>query len=113
MAGVLVPLAGVPAADVADYRAVAVGYLVRRIGLVAQWLRAGIEDPARRRTAFRYATGITVLQMGWVGWLLLGETGVLSPVTRPVFFLALVAAELAVPRWAERTRATTWHPHHI
>ncbi|MFF1615032.1 low temperature requirement protein A [Amycolatopsis sp. NPDC058278] len=28
-------------------------------------------------------------------------------------FLALVAAELAVPRWAERTRATTWHPHHI
>ena len=36
-----------------------------RIGLVAQWLRAGIEDPARRRTAFRYAIGIGVLQVGW------------------------------------------------
>src|SRR2546423_6000156 len=109
MAGVLVLAAGVPATVTGDYRAVAAGYLVMRIGLVAQWLRAGLEDPARRRTAFRYAAGITVLQLGWVGWLLLGETGVLSPVC----FLALAAAELAVPRWAERPGATTWHPHHI
>ncbi|NBH02268.1 low temperature requirement protein A [Amycolatopsis sp. SID8362] len=109
MAGVLVLAAGVPATAVGDYRAVAAGYLVMRIGLVAQWVRAGVEDPARRRTAFRYATGISVLQAGWLGWLVVAETGVVAP----VFFLALVAAELAVPRWAERTRATTWHPHHI
>ncbi|MEU4518972.1 low temperature requirement protein A [Amycolatopsis sp. NPDC024027] len=113
MAGVLVLAAGVPATAGGDYRAVAAGYLVMRIGLVTQWLRAGLEDPARRRTAFRYATGITVLQIGWVGWLLLGEAGVLSPGTRPVCFLALAAAELAVPRWVERPGATTWHPHHI
>ncbi|WP_346137125.1 low temperature requirement protein A [Lentzea roselyniae] len=113
MAGVLVLAAGAPATAVADYRAVTVGYLIMRIGLVAQWVRAGVEDPARRRTAFRYATGISVLQAGWVGWLVLSETGVLSPVTQPALFVALVAVELAVPRWAERMTATTWHPHHI
>jgi len=109
MAGVLVLAAGVPATVVGDYRAVAVGYLIMRIGLVAQWLRAGVEDAARRQTAFRYAAGIAVLQVGWVGWLVLSGSGVLSPVV----FLSLVAAELAVPRWAERARTTTWHPHHI
>ncbi|RSN52668.1 low temperature requirement protein A [Amycolatopsis sp. WAC 04182] len=113
MAGVLVLAGGVPATAAGDYRAVAAGYLVMRIGLVAHWVRAGVEDPAHRRTAFRYATGITVLQAGWVGWLVLAETGALTPLTRPVCFLALVAAELAVPRWAERSGATTWHPHHI
>jgi low temperature requirement protein LtrA len=109
MAGVLVLAAGVPAAAGGDYRAVTVGYLIMRIGLVAQWLRVGIEDEASRRTALRYATGISVLQVGWVGLLLLTEAGVPSPVP----FVVLAAMELAVPRWAERVRPTNWHPHHI
>src|SRR5688572_8592252 len=46
MAGVLLLAAGVPAAiDDSDYRAVTLGYLVMRVGLVTQWLRASIEDP--------------------------------------------------------------------
>ena len=50
MAGVLVLAAGVPAAfEDGDFRAVSSGYLIMRIGLVAQWLRAGVEDPAGRR----------------------------------------------------------------
>ncbi|KAB2352542.1 low temperature requirement protein A [Actinomadura rudentiformis] len=113
MAGVLVLAAGVPAANHADYRAVTLGYLLMRIGLVAQWVRAGIEDPKRRRTAMRYATGITALQVGWLLRLLLAETGALPSSAQVPAFVALAVLELAVPRWAERPGATTWHPHHI
>ncbi|MEU9830985.1 low temperature requirement protein A [Streptosporangium sp. NPDC048047] len=114
MAGVLVLAAGVPAAaDHSDYGIITLGYFVMRIGLVVQWLRAGLEDPEGRRTAFRYAGGIAFLQVGWLARLALIETGVLSsPFGLPSFVL-LVAFELAVPWWAERIRTTSWHPHHI
>jgi low temperature requirement protein LtrA len=113
MTGVLVLAAGVPVAAGGDYRAVTAGYVVMRIGLVAQWLRAGVEDAAGRRTALRYATGISVLQVCWVGWLVLAETRVVPPAVQPALFAGLAVLELAVPRWAERTGPTTWHPHHI
>jgi low temperature requirement protein LtrA len=114
MGGVLVLAAGVPAAvDHSDYRAVTLGYIVMRIGLVAQWLRASIEYPAGRRTALRYACGIAVLQVGWVIWLVAAEAGVLPSYTQPLLFAALAAAELTVPWWAERAGPTSWHPHHI
>ncbi|MFI0452053.1 low temperature requirement protein A [Actinomadura sp. 6N118] len=113
MAGVLVLAAGVPAANDADYRAVTLGYLLMRIGLIAQWVRAGIEDPAGRRTAMRYAAGLATLQVGWLLRLLLAETGALPSPAQVPAFVALALLELAVPRWAERTRPTTWHPHHI
>ncbi|MEU4408954.1 low temperature requirement protein A [Streptosporangium sp. NPDC023963] len=114
MAGVLVLAAGVPAAaDDSDYRAVTLGYLIMRIGLVAQWLRAGAEDAPGRRTALRYAAGITVVQVGWVLRLLLSQAGVLPPSALLPFFAGLAVLELAVPRWAERAGATSWHPHHI
>jgi low temperature requirement protein LtrA len=114
MAGVLVLAAGVPSAfGTSDYRAITIGYLVMRIGLVAQWLRAGLEDAVGRRTAFRYAAGISLLQLGWLLRLVLAETGVLPEASLLPVFLGLVACELAVPRWAERTRPTSWHPQHI
>ncbi|GAB3138061.1 low temperature requirement protein A [Microbispora hainanensis] len=114
MAGVLVLAAGVPAAaSRSEYGVITLGYLVMRIGLVAQWLRAGLEDPARRRTAFRYAGGIAALQLGWLSRLVLVETGVLPSSSGLPYFVCLAALELAVPWWAERARATNWHPHHI
>ncbi|MEV7012563.1 low temperature requirement protein A [Streptosporangium sp. NPDC051022] len=114
MAGVLVLAAGVPAAaEHSAYGIVTLGYVIMRIGLVAQWLRAAFEDPAGRRTALRYAVGVAVVQMGWILRFLLVETGVLPPSSGLPFFVFLVVAELAVPRWAERVRATNWHPHHI
>ncbi|GAA2631510.1 low temperature requirement protein A [Dactylosporangium fulvum] len=114
MAGVLVLAAGVPAAaSREDYRAVTLGYLVMRVGLITQWLRAGAEDPGSRRTARRYATGIAVAQVGWVLRLVLTEAETLPPATQLPVFAGLVVLELAVPRWAERTGATNWHPHHI
>ena len=114
MAGVLVLAAGVQAAaDDSDYRAVAIGYLVMRLALVAQWLRAGAEDPPGRRTALRYALGITIAQAGWVIWLVLARTGTLPSSAEVPSFVGLAVLELAVPRWAERTSPTNWHPHHI
>ena len=114
MGGVLVLAAGVPAAaEHSDYLGVALGYVIMRVGLVAQWLRAGIEYPAGRRTAFRYAGGVGVLQLGWIAWLVLSATDVLPPSARGPVFAVLVVLELSVPRWAERTGSTNWHPHHI
>ncbi|MET8146373.1 low temperature requirement protein A [Sphaerisporangium sp. NPDC005288] len=114
MAGVLVLAAGVPAAaDHADYGVVTLGYLIMRTALVGQWLRAGLEDPARRRTGLRYAAGIGLAQVGWILRYLLMDTGVLPSSFGLPFFAALALVELAVPRWAERSGATTWHPHHI
>lgn len=115
MAGVLVLAAGVPAAaDHQDYRTVTIGYVIMRLALVVQWLRASVEDPERRSTARRYAVGISVLQLGWILRLVLAETGVLTGSAALVAaFIALAIGELAVPLWAERPTPTTWHPHHI
>ena len=67
IAGVLVVAAGVPSAfEELDFRVMVVGYVIMRIALVAQWLRVAREDPDHRRTAIRFATGITLLQVGWV-----------------------------------------------
>jgi low temperature requirement protein LtrA len=114
MVGVLVLAAGVPAAfEENDYRAVTLGYLVMRIGLVAQWLRAAIEDPASRGTALRYAGGIGLLEVAWLARQMLADAGALPAVSLLPIFVSLVLLELAVPLWAERFQRTTWHPHHI
>ena len=114
MSGVLVLAAGVPAAFAAgDYRAITSGYLVMRVGLVALWLRAAREDPEGRGTAMRYATGISVTLILWLLRLLLAELGLLEGARAVTLFVVLAAAELAVPFWAERSRGTSWHPHHI
>jgi low temperature requirement protein LtrA len=108
MGGVLVLAAGVPAAfEDQDFRAITLGYLIMRIGLVAQWVRAGFEHPESRATALRYAAGVSVVQLGWLARLALPEQiGVAA-------FVVLALLDLAVPFWAERTGATFWHPHHI
>jgi len=90
-----------------DFTAITIGYLIMRVGLVAQWVRAGIEHADGRATAFRYAAGITLVQVGWVSRLALpAEWGGWT-------FLVLAALDLSVPVWAERTGKTSWHPHHI
>ncbi|GAA2913182.1 hypothetical protein GCM10020221_06100 [Streptomyces thioluteus] len=60
IAGVLVLAAGIPRAfDSGDYRAVWFGYLVMRLAMVTQWLRAALSARgAERRTALRYAIGV-------------------------------------------------------
>ncbi len=114
MGGVLVLAAGVPAAlDHDDWRTVTAGYAIMRVGLIAHWLRAALDDPSSRETALRYAAGIGLAEVLWIGRQVIDEAGLLSDGTRLAAFAGLVAFELAVPLWAERSGATSWHPHHI
>ncbi|MFE0908526.1 low temperature requirement protein A [Streptomyces rochei] len=109
MAGVLVLASGVAAVfDDGDFTLVVIGYVVMRLAMVAQWLRAAIEHPEGRSGALHYAAGITVVQMCWVARLWAPDAWAWTT------FLVLAAAELAVPVWAEyRGHPTSWHPGHI
>ena len=106
--GALILAGGVPAMFEARMPNVAVigGYVVMRLALVVQWLRASVSDPERRVTARRYAAGIAAVQVAWVALPFLPW-----PVLPKFVMLALV--ELVVPMWAERGTPTSWHPHHI
>jgi low temperature requirement protein LtrA len=109
MGGVLVFAAGVPRfLEDLDPSIAVVGYVIMRVGLIAQWLRAAASDPAGRACALRYAAGIFVCEIGWV---------VLAVWARGGWWLAwaapLTVMELAVPFWAERAQRTNWHPGHI
>ena len=94
---------------VGHFGLIIVGYVVMRVGLVLQWLRAARNDPARRRTCHRYALGIALVQIGWVAFY--PATHV--PALVVPLFVVLVVCELLVPAWGERAGGTTWHPHHI
>jgi len=109
IAGVLVIASGVERAFTElDYSTMTVGYVIMRIGLVAQWLRVAIEHRDRRQTALRYALGVTLVQVGWVSRLFL------PPQLGMAAFAPLVALELLVPVWAESTgRPTPFHRGHI
>jgi low temperature requirement protein LtrA len=110
IAGVLIVAVGVPSAfEALDFRVMVVGYVIMRIALVGQWLRVAREDPDHRQTAIRFATGITLIQVGWVLRLALGG----SPIG-VVSIAVLGALELLLPIWAERTgHLTPWHAGHM
>ncbi|MFJ9868404.1 low temperature requirement protein A [Streptomyces sp. NPDC101165] len=109
IAGVLVLAAGVSRAfEHHDYLVVWLGYAIMRLAMVAQWLRAARSAEGPERTAaLRYACGVLLCQVGWLGLILLPEPA------RLWVFLVMVVAELSVPVYAERARVTSWHPHHI
>jgi low temperature requirement protein LtrA len=107
--GALIVAAGIPAMFEAHAPngATVGGYVVMRLAMVAQWLRAASSDPERRTTALRFAAGITATQIAWVTVLFLPANLIL-----PAFVL-FALMEMAVPMWAESAAPTTWHPHHI
>jgi low temperature requirement protein LtrA len=90
-----------------DLTVITLGYVVMRLAMVTQWLRAAGSDPPHRRSSLRFAAGVAAVQVGWVLRLLLPEGPGYAG------FLVLAAAELAVPIWAERAAPTSWHPRHI
>ena len=109
IAGVLILAAGVPRAmDGADFGVITLGYVVMRLAMVVQWLRAARADNRWRATCLRYAAGITVAQVGWVARLAIADQR-----WARVAQVALILFELAVPIWAERGPMTPWHPRHI
>lgn len=107
IAGGLTVAAAVSSAFEGDFRLMVAGYVLMRLAMVFQWLRAARSDPGCRPTALRYAAGIAGVQVLWVSYLWLPQ-GV-----RVVAFVVFAVLEMAVPIWAERRHGTTWHPHHI
>src|SRR6476659_1013002 len=65
--GSLVMAAGMPSVFAGDGAAtIVVGYVIMRLAMVTQWLRAAAADPPRRKTALRYAIGISVVPLRWL-----------------------------------------------
>jgi low temperature requirement protein LtrA len=117
MVGVIILALGLPQAFASIDRGghvnnsvMVAGYVVMRIAMVGQWLRAARQDRARRSACLTYATIIVVAQIGWVG-LIVANT----PMTVfSVCALALMALEISGPFLAERRMGgTPWHAHHI
>jgi len=117
MVGVLVLALGIPQvfSSIAegrhvDNRAMVAGYVVMRVAMVIQWLRAAMQDPGRQAACLTYAVAITVAQVGWVAIAIVHSSlGV-------TFLLVAVMAgiELSGPLLAEkRMGGTPWHAHHI
>lgn len=118
MVGVLVLAIGLPRMFASiedgngkiDNSVMVLGYVIMRIALVLQWLRAAKQDPPRRRACLTYAAGIAAVQAGWLAQLFLA----VPPVAIVAIVCILVLAELAVPVLGERRDGgTPWHPHHI
>ena len=117
MIGVLVLAIGLPRmfasiehGEHLDNSVMVLGYVIMRVAMAFQWLRAARQDPARRRACLTYATAISIAQIGWVVLIFfdftLGVTLILGCI------LALI--ELAGPVIAEhRDGGTPWHAHHI
>ena len=105
MTGALVFAAGVPRAFEDERIELAtIGYVIMRLALVTQWLRAAAGHEDTRRTTLRFAIGVALVQLLWVGRLFLPE-----PLLWPTLVL-LVCVELLIPLWAESAGHTTWHP---
>ncbi|MFJ3586299.1 low temperature requirement protein A [Streptomyces sp. NPDC090127] len=109
IAGVLILAAGISRVFQDDYLVAVLGYLVMRVALAFQWMRAAhhATDPAERTMCHRYAAGVLLCQIGWTALLLAPEQA------RVWIFLVGIVAELTVPAVAERAVNTHWHPHHI
>ena len=108
MAGVLVFAAGVPRfLEDLDPGVVVAGYVIMRVGAIAEWLRAAAQHREGCRCALRYAGGIAACQIGWLALLVAPDSWWVPG------WCVLALAELAVPVWAERVAPTSWHPGHI
>ncbi|MBE1875198.1 low temperature requirement protein A [Myceligenerans sp. TRM 65318] len=105
------------------------GYVVMRLAMLVQWLRAARQAPEHRASCYGYVWTLLVSQIGWVALAV-------APTGAGTFFAigaVLVAVEMAGPWIAERVvpaagpeggaeggaartgmwRGTPWHAHHI
>ncbi len=86
------------------------GYIIMRVPMIFQWLRAARQDPARRAVCQTYVTTLVIAQVGWVA-LLLADVSIAVGLTVAA---VLILVELSGPLLAElRVGTTPWHPHHI
>ncbi|HET9996751.1 MAG TPA: low temperature requirement protein A [Nocardioides sp.] len=117
MVGVIVLALGLPRmfaslehGDHVDNGVMVLGYVIMRVPMIAQWMRAARQDPDRREVCKIFIVTLTVSQIGWIV-LAFADTSV------GVMFawvVVLVLVELVGPFVAEHVRGgTPWHAHHI
>jgi low temperature requirement protein LtrA len=87
------------------------GYVVMRVPVITQWLRAARHDPARRAPAMIYAKTIAVTQLGWV--LLAIALDLSVPATFAVIGALLLVEVWGPVRASHADGGLPWHPHHI
>ena len=93
-----------------DNGVMVLGYIVMRVPMAFQWLRAARHDPARRSAHLTYVWAIVITQIGWTGLVFLSLS---VPATFALGFVLLLL-ELAGPLVAQRRKGgTPWHAHHI
>ncbi|HEY1326664.1 MAG TPA: low temperature requirement protein A [Casimicrobiaceae bacterium] len=117
MIGVLVLAIGLPRMFASiehgahvDNSVMVLGYVVMRVALVFQWLRAARQDPRRRRACVAYAIAVSTAQVGWIVQIL----GDFSLAATILMGFVLIIMELAGPVLAERMDGgTPWNAHHI
>jgi low temperature requirement protein LtrA len=117
MIGVLVLAIGLPRlfasiehGEHLDNSIMVLGYVIMRVAMVFQWLRAARQNPARRRACLTYAFAVSIAQIGWVVQIVLDFSLGVSIVLGCILLLV----ELAGPVIAERRDGgTPWHAHHI
>lgn len=108
IAGALVIAAGVPRAfEHQDIGIVVIGYVIVRLAFATQLIRVYRDVPEMRPMAARWCGGVLLVQLCWAFEPLLHG----HPFE--IVFGVLVAAELAVPFWASRSRDIPFHPRHI
>jgi low temperature requirement protein LtrA len=93
-----------------DLGLIVVGYVIMRLPMVAQWMRAGRADPARRALCSKMVWTLVLAQ---AGWLLLAAFNPSMKFT-VVAVLVLVGVEVTGPVLAETLHGgSPWHGHHV
>lgn len=116
MAGVTVLALGIPSAfrsfeegGPVHNEVLVAGYVVMRVGLLLQYLRAARDDPQRRGVLLTYVVGWTLAQVGWVAVIF-------APLEVPGILLAMLplyVIEVLTPWVAERRGGLPWHAGHL
>lgn len=117
MVGVLILALGVPDLYASlehgghvDNAVIVAGYVVMRVAMVGQWLRAARQDPARRSACLTYVAAIAVAQVGWIAAIFVHT----SLAVTFAIVVVLIGVEMLGPVLAERRAGgTPWHAHHI
>lgn len=98
-----------PKAEVLHNGTMILGYVIMRVALIAQWVRAYRQCPQARSSIRLYIITLAVSQALWIGAYFLH----LDTVTFLLVGLPIYLVEMAGPYLAERKGGTPWHAHHI
>ena len=118
MVGVLVVALGIPEmyesidhGTTLEADVMIAGYVVMRVPVIVQWLRAASHDPSHRQAAMIYAWTVGLTQAGWVVMAVVLDVSV--PLTFAVIGALLVVEMLGPVRASHAGDGLPWHAHHI